>query len=89
VKKVRSTDEQIVFEVTKHLKPGRNVIHFSGKKNLGAGRKAFGENVFLRLILGEGNVGGDNVMIDNPLLDRKWSAAETDPISEEWDLNAR
>ena len=89
VKKIRSPDEQIVYELTKHLKPGRNVVHFSGKKNLAGGRKAFSETVFMRVIIGEGNVGGDNVMIDNPLIDRKWTAAQTDPISEDWDLNAR
>jgi len=89
VKKIRSRDEQIVYELTKHLKPGRNVVHFSGKKDLSGGRKAFGENVFVRVIIGEGNVGGDNVMIDNPLIDRRWTAAKTDPVSEDWDLNAR
>ena len=43
----------------------------------------------VRVIIGEGDVGGDNVMIDNPLIDRRWTAAKTDPISEDWDLNAR
>jgi len=89
IKKIRSTDEQIVYEITKYLNPGQNKVHFSATKNLSAGRKSFSKTVFLRIIIGEGNMGGDNVMIDNPIIDKRWTAAETNMASDDFDLYTR
>jgi len=66
VRRITSEEEQVVFEVSKYVKPGRNTIHFTSTKNYGATRKSHSPHHYFKIILGEGNVGGDNEMIDNP-----------------------
>ena len=43
----------------------------------------------LKVVIGEGNVGGDHVMIDNPLVELTRTAAELDDRTEEHVLVAR
>ena len=38
---------------------------------------------------GEGNQGGDNVMIDNPIIDIRRTGSETENITEEFALQAK
>jgi hypothetical protein len=40
-------------------------------------------------VVGEGNVGGDHVMIDNPLVEMTRTAAEIDDRTDEYVLEAR
>ena len=41
------------------------------------------------MVVGEGESGGGNVMIDNPLLECKRTAAEIDNVNEEFTIQAR
>ena len=45
-------------------------------KGIPPSRKSFSSEHVYRVIVGEGNVGGDNVMIDNPLVKFERTAAE-------------
>lgn len=89
VRRVTDDEEQVVFEVTKYVKPGRNVIHFTSTKNFGATRKSHSPQHYFKIILGEGNVGGDNVMIDNPLVEYKRTAAETTMFNDDFNFVGR
>lgn len=89
IKRFKSDDEQIVLEITKHLTPGRNKLLFAATKNLVAPRRSESPAVFYRIVVGEGEVGGGNVMIDNPLIDLRRTAAETENVTEERELLAR
>ena len=89
VRKVRAGEEQIVMEITKLLQPGQNKLLFAATKHLEAGRKSASPSSFLKVIVGEGEAGGGNVMIDNPLLECKRTAAETDNVNEEFTIQAR
>ena len=89
IKRFKNDDEQVVFEITKHLVPGRNKVLFAATKNVTAGRTSSSPTVFYRLVIGEGEVGGGNVMIDNPLIDVKRTAAEGENVTEERELIAR
>jgi hypothetical protein len=40
-------------------------------------------------VVGEGNEGGNTVTIDNPLIESKRTAAETDNVNEEFTLQGR
>ena len=89
IRRLKSDDDQIVTEVTKHLSAGKNVVNFIARKKTGAARKSFSPEHFYRVIIGEGNAAGDRVMIDNPLITWQRNAAETQDVSEELTLDAR
>jgi hypothetical protein len=89
IRKLRNSEEQIVTEVTKFLQPGRNTVLLTAHKITNGPRKSFSPEHLFQVILGEGNVGGDNVMIDNPLVKFKVTAADTDDTSKEFTFNTR
>jgi hypothetical protein len=86
VRKVRSGDEQIVLDITKFLSPGRNKLLFAATKRA---PKTGPATSFVRFIVGEGESSGAQVLIDNPLLECKRTAAETDNVNEEFTVQAR
>ena len=89
VRKVKAGEPQIVLEVTKYLMAGQNKVLFAATKHLEAGRKSVSPASFLKITVGEGEAGGNTVMIDNPLVECKRTAAETDNVNEEFTLQAR
>lgn len=89
IKRFKNDDEQVVFEITKHLMPGKNKVLFAPTKNLAEGRKSTSPNLYYRFVIGEGDVGGGNVMIDNPIIDMKLTAAETEGTPASFELLAR
>lgn len=89
IRDLKSSEEQIVTEITKHLHPGPNKVVLAATKRLDAQRHSFSSQIYFKVIIGEGNAGGDNVMIDNPLVESKRTAAETENVTEEFTLNAR
>ena len=89
VRKVKAGDPQMVVEVTKYLVPGQNKVLFAATKHVEAGRKSTSPAAFLKITVGEGEAGGNTVMIDNPLVECKRTAAETDNVNEEFTLQAR
>jgi hypothetical protein len=90
IRVIRSADPQVVAEVTRYLRPGANKVTLSATKKLGgAERRYFTTNVFLRVVIGEGNVGGDHVMIDTPLVVMNKTAADLDDATEEFTVEAR
>lgn len=89
VRKVKAGEPQIVLEVTKYLAPGPNKVLFAATKHLESGRKSVSPASFLKITVGEGESGGNTVLIDNPLVECKRTAAETDNVNEEFTLQAR
>jgi len=89
LRKLRNTDEQIVTDITKNLTPGKNTVMFIAKKENNGARKSFAKGDIFRVILGEGNVSGDHVMIDNPMIRFERSAADTNDLTQEFTLTTR
>jgi len=89
VRKVKSSDDQIVMDITKLLQPGANKVLIAATKHVEGGRRSTSAGAYLKVIVGEGSSGGGNVMIDAPMLDYKRSAAETENVNEEFTLQAR
>jgi len=85
VRKVRSGDEQIVLDITRFLSPGANKLLFAATKRApkGARRRASCGSSSARGVVRVA------VLIDNPLLECKRSAAETDNVNEEFTVQAR
>ncbi|NMO16838.1 hypothetical protein HPC49_41635 [Pyxidicoccus fallax] len=88
LRKLRSNEEQVVVDITRHLQPGANSITLIAKKGVGTRRSNSPGHVF-RVIIGEGNEGGGNVMIDNPLIRFHKTAADTQDATQEYTLTTR
>ncbi len=90
IRVVKSTDPQVVTEITRYLRPGTNKVTLSCTKRLqGVERRNYGAEVTLKVVVGAGNVGGDHVMIDDPLAVMTRTAAEVDDKVEEFVFEAR
>jgi hypothetical protein len=90
IREVKATEPQLVMEITKYLRPGSNKVTLAATKRIGPeGRLATGGDVQLKVVVGEGNVGGGHVMIDVPLVETARTAAETDDRTEEFVVEAR
>lgn len=89
IRKLRNNEEQIITEVTRYLQPGKNTVLFSAHKVVVGTPKSYSPQHYFKVIIGEGNVGGANVMIDNPIIRFQRTAADTKDVSEEFTLTTR
>lgn len=89
VRKLRNNEDQVVTELTRHLLPGQNTILFTARKAVGSTRRSLSPSHVFKVIIGEGNMGGGNLMIDNPLVRFQRTAADTQDVSEEFTLTTR
>jgi hypothetical protein len=89
IREVRSAEPSAVMEITKYLRPGENKVTLAATKKIQGQRLAYGRDVTLKVVGGEGNVGGDRVMIDVPLFETTRTAAEMDDKTEEFIFDAR
>ncbi|XXF75491.1 hypothetical protein P2318_20750 [Myxococcaceae bacterium GXIMD 01537] len=87
LRKLRNNEEQVISEITRSLQPGKNVVLFSARKLSQGSQRSQSRSHFFKVTIGEGNVGGDNVMIDNPLVRFQRTAADTQDVSEEFTLS--
>jgi hypothetical protein len=89
IREVKASEPQAVVEITKYLHPGPNKVTLAATKRIAGERLAFTRDVTLRVVIGEGNVGGEHVMIDLPLVETARTAAEMDDKTEEFVIDAR
>lgn len=88
IRTLRNGEPQIYTDVTKHLVPGKNAVLFAARKSKDA-RKSLSPQHAFRVILGEGNVGGDHVMIDRPVVEFKATAADSADVTKEFSFTTR
>jgi hypothetical protein len=86
---LRNGSQQDVVEVTRYLLPGQNSVTFEAKKLSAGPRKSFSPEHQFIVVIGEGDAGGDNVMINNPLVTFKRSAADADSTSKDYSFVTR
>jgi hypothetical protein len=89
IRKIQGSEGSLPFEVTRYLRPGPNRIFISAKKSIIGDRRFYGRDVWMKVVVGEGNVGGDHVMIDTPLVQLVRTAADMDDKNEEYVVEAR
>ena len=90
VRKFLDDERHSVYEVSKFLKIGPNKVVFVAKKNIGAkGRISQAPSDYFRIIIGEGKLGGRNVMITKTLVDYKRTALEMGDKKEERYMTAQ
>lgn len=86
---VKNNTDQEVVDITRHLLPGKNTVTFEAKKVVGGARKSFSPQHDFTVIIGEGNEASGNVMIDNPLVTFKRTAADNDSVSKDYPFSTR
>ena len=89
VKRVSHEEAQTVTEVSKYLRRGKNTVHITATKTMAGGRRSASAQHYLKVIIGEGNIGGNNVMIDNPIVEYKRKASELKKFSDEFTVTGR
>lgn len=89
IREVKAGEPQVVMEITKYLRPGTNKVTLAATKHIVGDRLAYGRDVTLKVVIGEGNIGGDHVMIDVPLVEMQRTAAEIEDRTEEFAIEAR
>jgi hypothetical protein len=89
IRKIQGTDGALPIEVTKYFRPGQNRVFLAAKKAIAGDRRYYTRDVWLKVVIGEGNVGGDHVMIDAPLVVMTRTAADMDDRNEEYVVEAR
>ena len=88
IRELKSDEAQVVAEVTRYLRPGMNKVTLVATKRPGD-RKSTSPDVVYRVVIGEGDEGGDHVRIDRTLVDARRTAAESGDVTEEFALVAR
>ncbi|MBI5512000.1 MAG: hypothetical protein HY903_24850 [Deltaproteobacteria bacterium] len=88
VRKFMDSEEHVVMEITKFLVTGPNKVSFVAKKALGQARRSASPQHYFRIIVGEGNAGGRNVMITKKAVDYKRTALETRDFQDDFTLVA-
>ena len=90
VRKFLDDERHSVLEVSKFLKVGPNKVMFVAKKNMGTkGRISSAPQDYFRIIIGQGKLGGRNVMITKTLVDYKRTAFEMGDRKEERFITAK
>jgi hypothetical protein len=89
IRKVPPDDNQQPLEITRYLVPGRNNVLLMAKKVMRGTRKSYSPTHEMKIIVGEGNVGGDHLMMDTPLITFSRTAADTQDTTQEYTLTTR
>ncbi|MBS2031096.1 MAG: hypothetical protein JST54_24555 [Deltaproteobacteria bacterium] len=88
VTRFRGAEESNPVDVSKYVVAGPNKVLFTARKGKGE-RKSFSPQHTFTVMVGEGTAGGDQVIIDNPLLTFKRAANEAEDITEEFNFTGR
>lgn len=89
VRKLRNGEGQVITELTRYLRPGKNTVRMMASKVLTGPRRSQSAEHTFQVIIGEGNEGGGRVMIDKPLIRFQRTAAQTEDVTEEFVLTTR
>ncbi len=85
VRKFLDDEQHIVMEISKYLQAGPNKIQLISKKMMDSrGRRSSSPQHYFRLIIGQGESGGRNVMMTKVLVDYKRTAYETQDFTNDF-----
>lgn len=91
IRTLRSDDEQIVSDITKHFSPGKNAVLLQARKVLGQKDqpKSTRSEHFFRVIIGEGTMTADQVTIETPLIKFERTASDSNDVRQEFSVTTR
>jgi hypothetical protein len=88
VRKLLDEEEQVVFELTRYLTQGANQIRFVAKKNPRLASHSREAAHYFRVIVGEGEAGGKNVVVRKKLIEYQRDASEQEDFTHAYTLTA-
>jgi hypothetical protein len=90
VRKIRNSQGQVVMDISRKLRKGKNVIHFAATKNYGGKpRLSTSSADTVQVYLGLGSKGGGTVNITDTLADFKVDASTTKNFGREQTITIR
>lgn len=89
LRRLRNNEDQVVLDITSQLRPGPNAVTLIARKVVAGSRRSSSPGNVFKVIIGEGNEGGGNVMIDTPLIRFQKTAADAQDATEEFTLTTR
>ncbi|MBZ4332727.1 hypothetical protein ACIHQR_15270 [Corallococcus coralloides] len=89
LRRLRNNEDQVVVDITSQLRPGANAVTLIARKQSAGSRRSTSPGNVFKVIIGEGNEGGGNVMIDTPLIRFQKTAADSQDATEEFTLTTR
>ena len=91
IRSMHSGDEQLVMDINKYLKVGKNQVLLQAKKKppRPEGAKSVSKSHVFRVIVGEGAMGADQVVIERPLITFTRTAADSNDLAQEFTLTAK
>lgn len=91
VRTLRSSEEQIVSDITKHFRPGKNAVMIAAKKAIAdkEAPKSLSRSHFFRIIIGEGVMSQDQVVIENPVVRFDRTASDQNDVVQEFTVTTR
>jgi len=91
IRTMRSGEDQIVSDVTKYLRAGKNAVQFQAKKNFASKGepKSVSKSHVFRVIIGEGEMGSDQVLIEKQVVKFERTAADMSDTVQDFTLTTR
>jgi hypothetical protein len=89
VRKVNGREPQISVEVTKYLQVGRNTVHLQAARVMPLGPRSSSPQAFVEVVVGEGNHSGGALLVNNPIVRYRKTAAESGTEVRDFVLVAR
>jgi hypothetical protein len=89
VTRVRSADKrQVTINITKHLRPGKNLVVFTAIKRLDDARRSFSPSDEFSVILGEGKESGNQLTIERTMARYTRTGADVQNHSQTFEIMA-
>jgi len=76
VRKITDRERQTMLEVTKYLKVGRNTVHLQASRDLSYGRRSSSPRANVEVVIGEGSRASGALLVNNPIIRYRKTAAE-------------
>lgn len=88
---LRSGEDQLVTDITKSLKPGKNQVILQAKKRYADPMvpKSMSRNHVFRVIIGEGTTANDQVTIEKQVVTFTRTAADTNDTTQDFSFTTR
>ena len=88
MRKITSDDNQVIMDVTKYLNPGKNKISFTANKATENGRKSTNPTDIFKILIGEGKLKDQSVVLESQLVKYSRNASETDNFQDSFEIKA-
>jgi hypothetical protein len=84
VRKITDREAQTTIEVTKYMNVGRNTVHVQAARVMPLGPRSSSPQAFVEVVVGEGNHSGGALLVSNPIVRYRKTAAQSGTEVRDW-----